>query len=147
MSHIPYGYIIEGGAAKVDERAAEEIRALFKEFIDCKSMSVAATRVGMKKAHSTIGRIISKRVYVGTSFYPQIVDEDTFNKANEIKIQNAIAQNRIKEIKQDEPMIMNAQFQLGTLENRYDDPYKQAEYVYSQIKEVNDEWECCSDPG
>ena len=76
---------------------------------------------------------------MGTDFYPQIVDEEVFNKANEIKLQNAIAQNRIREIKKDVPMIMNIQFQLGALENRYEDPYKQAEYVYSQIKEASDE--------
>ena len=139
MNHIPYGYYIDGGVAKGDEPAAKIIRALFTECIECKSMRAAAMKIGLNKAHATLGRIISKRVYLGTDFYPQIIDEEVFNKANEIKLQNAIAQNRIREIKQDAPILMNIQFQLGALENRYEDPYRQAEYVYSQIKEVSDE--------
>ena len=139
MHYIPYGYIIENGIAKVDEQAAEVIRAFFKEYIECKSMRAAAIKVGFNKSHAILGRIISRRVYVGTGFYPQIIDEETFNRANEIKAHNALVQNRIKEFRKEEPVITNIRFQLGALEDRYDDPYRQAEYVYSQIKEVSDE--------
>lgn len=41
MTHTPYGYRIENGIAVVDEVDAERIKALYQEYIDCKSMRAA----------------------------------------------------------------------------------------------------------
>lgn len=138
MTHTPFGYIIESGQAVIDEPNAERVRMLFREYIKCGSMRDAAKKVGIEKTHSVIGRFLKNRVYVGTEYYPQIVDEDTFAKAQEIRGNNAKSQNRIGTYRP-HPKAEIGTFTIGKVAVQYDDPYKQAEYAYSQITEVANE--------
>lgn len=138
MTHTPFGYIIESGQAVIDEPNAERVRMLFQEYIKCGSMRGAAKKVGIEKTHSVIGRFLKNRVYVGTEYYPQIVDEDTFAKAQEIRGNNAKSQNRIGTYRP-HPKAEIGTFTIGKVAVQYDDPYKQAEYAYSQITEVANE--------
>lgn len=138
MTHTPYGYIIEDGKAVIDESKAEKVRMLFKEYIECGSMRAAAKKVGIDKTHSMIGRFLKNKVYVGTEYYPQIVDEDTFAKVQEIRESNARSQNRIRAYKVT-PKAEIGIFSIGKVTEKYDDPYKQAEYAYGQIMEVANE--------
>lgn len=138
MTHTPYGYIIVNGKAVIDELNAERVRMLFREYIECESMRAAAKKVGIEKTHSVIGRFLKNKVYVGTEFYPQIVDEDTFVKAQKIRENNAKSQNRIGAYRP-HPKAEIGTFTIGKVTARYDDPYKQAEYAYGQITEVANE--------
>ena len=72
------------------------------------------------------------------SIIPQIVDENTFAKVQEIRESNARSQNRIREYKV-LPKAEIGTFAIGKVTKKYDDPYKQAEYAYSQITEVANE--------
>ena len=139
MTHVPYGYKIEAGVAVQDEKAAEAIKKLFDIFIECKSMRAAAKASGIEKTHSVIGRIIKNEVYLGTDFYPQLIDEETFNKAQEVRSSNARSQNRIRAYASEKPLPTEFQFALGKVNKKYDDPYLQAQYVYSQIGEISNE--------
>lgn len=138
MTHTPYGYIIENGQAVIDESNAERVRMLFQEYIECKSMRAAAKKAGIDKTHSVIGRILKNKVYLGTSFYPKIIDEDIFVRAQEIRENNARSQNRIA-VYRPHPKAEIGTFIIGKIEAKYDDPYKQAVYAYSQIMEVANE--------
>ena len=138
MTHTSYGYRIENGIAVVDEVDAERIKALYQEYIDCKSMRAAAKKAGIDKTHSVIGRILKNKVYLGTVYYPQIIDEDIFAKAQEIREQNVRSQNRIG-IYRPHPKAEIGAFKIRKIEEQYKDPYKQAEYAYSQIVEVVNE--------
>ena len=139
MSHVPYGYKIENGIAYIDEPVAEKIRALFQNFIECKSMRAAADKVGIEKTHSVVGRLIKNDIYLGTEFYPQIIDDETFYKANEIRSNNAKNQNRIRELTPGSPTPTDFNFKIGNVEIKYEDPYQQAEYAYGLIKEILNE--------
>lgn len=138
MTHTPYGYIIKNGQAVIDEQNAERVRMLFQEYIECGSMRAAAKKVGIDKTHSVIGRFLKNKVYVGTEYYPQIIDEDIFAKAQEIRGNNAKSQNRIGAYR---PHLKGeiGTFTIGKIAVQYDDPCKQAEYAYSQITEVANE--------
>lgn len=138
VTHTPFGYIIEDGKAVIDETNAEKVRRLFREYIECRSMSAAAKKAGIDKTHSMIGRFLKNKVYVGTEYYPQIVDENTFAKVQEIRECNARSQNRIRAYKVP-PKAEIGTFSIGKVTKKYDDPYKQAEYAYSQITEVANE--------
>lgn len=138
MTHTPYGYCIEDGIAVVDEVDAERIKALYQEYIDCKSMRTAAKKAGIDKTHSVIGRILKNKVYLGTVYYPQIIDEDIFEKAQEIREHNVRSQNRIG-IYRPHPKAEIGAFKIRKIEEKYKDPYKQAEYAYGQIVEVENE--------
>lgn len=138
VTHTPYGYIIEDGQAVIDEPNAERVRMLFREYIECGSIRAAGKKVGIEKTHSVIGRFLKNKVYVGTEYYPQIIDEDTFAKAQEIRENKAKSQNRIGAYRP-HPKAEIGTFTIGKVAVQYDDPYKQAEYTYSQITEAANE--------
>ncbi|MDO4187592.1 MAG: hypothetical protein Q4D29_01255 [Lachnospiraceae bacterium] len=137
--HTPYGYKIVDARAVIDEPAAEKLRQLYLEFVECGSMRAAATKVGIEKTHSVIGRLLNKELYTGTDYYPAIIDKELFDKAQERRKNNARSQNRIRpyEIKEPEPEPVN--FHLKKVSTKFDDPYKQAEYAYGLIEEEFDE--------
>ena len=138
MTHTPFGYIIVNGKAVIDEENAERIRTLYKEYVDCKSMRAAAMKAGIDKTHSMIGRFLKNEIYVGTEYYPQIIDKGIFAKAQEIRGNNARSQNRIGAYRP-HPKAEIGRFTIGKVVEQYEDPYKQAEYAYSQITEVANE--------
>lgn len=138
MTHTPYGYCIENGIAVVDEVDAERIKALYQEYIDCNSIIAATKKAGIDKTHSAIGRILKNKVYLGTVYYPQIIDEDIFVKVQEIREHNVRSQKRIGIYRPRLKAEIGA-FKIRKIEEKYKDPYKQAEYAYGQIVEVENE--------
>ncbi len=135
MTHTPYGYKIENGQAVIDEPVADKVRQLFIEFLDCGSMRAAAVKVGIEKTHSVIGRLLKNKVYLGDEYYPQLIDEEIFNKAQELRNSNAKSQNRIRDYTEQMPVAENTQYCIGKVQQLYKNPYKQAEYAYGLIEE------------
>ncbi len=138
MTHIPYGYKIESGTASFNDDAVL-IRKLFTNFIECKSMRAAAKAAGLNKTHSVIGRILRNGVYLGTDFYPQLIDYETFTKAQEIRNTNVKSQKRPHCYRTDTQIPKSFRFKIGKVEKKYEDPYLQAQFVYSQIGEERNE--------
>ena len=139
MTHTPYGYKIENGQAVIDEPVAEKVRQLFVEFLNCGSMRAAAVKVGIKKTHSVIGRLLKNEVYLGDEYYPQLIDEELFHKVQELRNSNAKSQNRIREYTKQAPVADNAQYRIGKVKQRFENPYQQAEYAYGLIEEEKHE--------
>ena len=137
--HTPYGYKIVNAGAVIDEPAASKLRSLFSEFVACGSMRAAAVKSGIDKTHSVIGRILKREIYLGTDYYPQIIEKDLFDKVQEIRNSNARSQNRIRAYTIKEKSPEPVAFKLRKVGKEYEDPYKQAEYAYGLIEEVFDE--------
>lgn len=136
MTHIPYGYRIENAVAIPDEVEAQQIRDLYEEYIKSGSMIAAAKLVGIKKTHSMVGRMLQNEVYLGTDFYPRLIDDETFAKAQEQRQWYITKFNRNREPAPKEKRPANYHFAVGSIKKQHDDPYLQAEYAYSQIEEV-----------
>lgn len=134
MTYTPYGYKIINAQAVVDDPIAEKVRQLYAEYLESGSMRAAAKKVGIEKTHSVIGRLLKNKVYVGTDYYPQIVDGEIFKKVQELRGSNARSQNRIKEFEAP-PELELKDYKLDKVEEKYTDPYQQAEYAYSMIEE------------
>lgn len=130
----PYGYRIIDAEAVIDESEAEKVKELYREFLNTGSMRKAAMEVGIDKVHSVIGRILKNRVYLGTDYYPQIIDEALFSAVQKLREKNAGNQNRIHEYKAVEKSEIGS-FHIGSVDKKYNDPYKQAEYAYGLIEE------------
>ena len=134
MAHTPYGYKIIGGKAVVDEEQAENIRNFYKGYISGLALKVAAENAGLKLSHSSAGMMLRKRYYLGDDFYPAIIDKETFDKAEEIRIVRASSLGRIRELeKQEKPKPM-VHFTMPRVQLKYSDPFKQAEYTYGLIE-------------
>lgn len=134
-THIPYGYRIEEGRAVPDEVTARKVQELFEEYIKLGSMRMAAKVAGIEKTHSFIGKMLKNELYLGTAFYPRLIDNETFDKAQEKRLEYQKAFNRIHEFELKEEAPLAFRFKAVKVKRIYDDPYKQAAYAYSKIEE------------
>lgn len=123
MMHTPYGYKIENGQAVIDEPIAEKVRQLFVEFLNCGSMRAAAVKTGIEKTHSVIDRFLKNEVYRVDKYYPKMIDKELFYKVQELRNSNAKAQNRIRDYIKQAPVAKEAQYRIGKVQQRYENPY------------------------
>lgn len=134
MGHTPFGYRIENGIAVVDEPAAAKIRQLYQNYLDGLSLSKAAAEAGIKTYHGTAKRLMENEHYLGDSFYPAIIDEDTYRKAQEERKCRATALGRNNKKTQKRQIQIPTFFHVGEVTAFYNDPIKQAEYLYNLIE-------------
>ena len=83
MAHVPYGYRIENGVAVIDEVRGEQIKALFQGYLEGLGLQMLAVRTGISKFHAALAKLLEDRRYLGDEYYPALVDEMTFRKAQE----------------------------------------------------------------
>ena len=133
-AHIPYGYRIEDGKAEVDETQAEQVRTFFKEYISGKALKVAAETVGLKMFHGSAGRMLRNTHYLGDDYYPAIIDQELFDKAEEERQSRASQLGRVRELKVKETPSAPLRFTMGKQKKVFYDPFEQAEYAYSLIE-------------
>lgn len=98
MRHIPYGYKIENGMAVIDEEEAAMVRKFFDYYISGLALMAAAKKMGLKLYHSSAGRILRNEKYLGDDYYPAIIDRETFDKAEEVRMGRAKALGRVREL-------------------------------------------------
>ena len=134
MAHTPFGYRIRKGKAIIDEPAAEKIRQLYKHYLSGLSMENAAKEAGIKIYHGTVKRMMENRHYMGDDFYPAIIDVNTFTEAMLERQRRAKKLGRTDRIKPPVKKTAPTTFTLGKIKEFYDDPAKQAEYLYSLIE-------------
>lgn len=134
MAHTPFGYRIRKGKSIIDEPAAEKIRQLYKNYLSGMSMVAAAKEAGIDTYHGTVKRMMENRHYMGDDFYPAIIDVNTFTEAMLERQRRAKKLGRTNRIKPPVKKTSPTTFTLGTIKEFYDDPAKQAEYLYSLIE-------------
>ena len=134
MTHTPYGYRIEGGKAVIDETAAGQVKELFEGYNSGLALTVAAEKAGLKMYHSSAKRLLQNERYIGDDYYPAIVDRDVFNKANNEIRRRAQALGRVREYQEPQPPAPQTRFKMGRQTKFFDDPFAQAEYMYSLIE-------------
>lgn len=134
MGHTPYGYKIEDGAAFIDEEKANRIQAFFKEYLSGLSLSAAAKKAGINAYHGTAGNMLKNKKYLGDGFYPAIVDKEVFEQAEIERQKRARKLGRIYGSKEQEKPEQEFDFTIGSIDEDYEDPFTQAEYVYGLIR-------------
>ena len=134
MSTAPYGYRIENGKAVVQEDEANRLREIAGWYLSGLSFVEAAKRAGLTMYHSTVRNLFRNKKYLGTGFYPAILDQETFEaveterKRREEQLGRGRKKRRAPEAKP------NTAFTVPKVEIRYSDPARQAEYAYSLIE-------------
>ena len=135
MSHTPYGYRIVNAQAIADEETAKKLKSFYSEYLRRESILAAAKAAGIEKTHSMLGKMLRNTTYLGTDFYPRLIDEETFAQVQELRAAVAQKLGRVREHTPKEHKQISYKYEVGTIEKRYPDPYEQAQYAYSQIKE------------
>ena len=133
MGHTPYGYRIENGAAVINDQEAECVRRIFDNYISGMSLREAASAAGHPLVHSTVKRMLTKKYYCGDDFYPAIIDISTFHTANSELQRRADNKNQTCKTRRIMPK-PETEFTFSPPLTQYDDPYEQAQYLYSLIE-------------
>lgn len=134
MGHTPYGYRIENACAVIDEEKAGKIRKLYENYLAGMTLTKAAAKAGIETYHSSAKRLMQNRHYLGDDFYPPIIDLETFNKAESLRLERAGKLGRLNRIKASKPLTVPTRFRFGEAEEHYENPRLQAEYLYSLIE-------------
>ncbi len=103
---IPLGYEIKDGKAKIHDDEAKMIRFAFKsycngdsEFTIAKHFQEAGHKNGNGRvswSHSTIGKLLHNKVYLGDDFYPQLISQEIFDKVAEVRNEKVAHQKRYR---------------------------------------------------
>lgn len=134
MGHTPYGYRIENGRVVIDEKQAQQVRDLFERYILGLSLKDAAEKAGLKLFHGSAGRILRNRKYLGDEYYPAIIDRAIFQKAQDERLKRAKALGRMYEKVEPTKVEDPINFTLPKVQEKYSNPFQQAEYAYSLIE-------------
>ena len=72
---IPFGYNIINGQAVINEEQADQLKLYFKRYLEGDTMASAARAARLPLSTSTYPHLFSKKEYVGTDYYPAIIEE------------------------------------------------------------------------
>lgn len=134
MGHTPYGYRIENGKAVIDEAAAAQVQALYKNYLSGLSLTNAAKEAGLDLLHSGAKRMMRNNHYLGDDFYPTIIDKESFDAVEAELGKRSSKLGREDRYKASPVKKPPTAFRLSDVTENYDNPIRQAEYIYSLIE-------------
>ena len=138
MSRLCYGYTIRDGRLEVQEKEAENIRKIFKNYLDGNALIKSADLAGLKKNSSSVKRILTNKKYLGNDIYHKIIDGESFEKAGQMLKERAVAMGRVWE-KEEEIIRVPCKFRYKSEEVLPLDPFERASYKYRLIEVIDDE--------
>ena len=133
--YLFYGYKIINGKAEIDESQAAQVRGIYQDYLKGLSYQKAAANNGLKMDHSSVKMLLQNRYYLGDDFYPQLIDKQTFDETEVERKRRAehLGRTHMKKLEIGNKRIPTA-FKIDAVDRKYKDPFRQAEYVYSQIE-------------
>lgn len=134
MGHTPYGYRIENGKAVVNEEQAAQIQKLYEGYLGGLALMEAAKAAGLRLYHGSAKRMMQNRHYLGDAYYPAIISQYIFDAALAEQQKRAKVLGRVYEPKEAEATLPAMRFIIGRVTQKYEDPFKQAEYAYGLIE-------------
>ena len=136
MKHTPYGYDIVGGAAVINEEQAANLRKLCENYLSGMSFIQAAKDVGLEMKHSGVKRLMQNPRYLGDDFYPAILTAEIAQTVEAERLRRDALYKGTRYTKEAVTTVIPTRFAMKRTAPKYQDPIKQAEYAYSQIKEA-----------
>ena len=136
MKHTPYGYDIVGGAAVINEEQAANLRKQCENYLSGMSFVQAAKEVGLEMKHSGVKRLMQNPRYLGDDFYPAILTAEIAQAVETERLRRDALYKGTRYTKEAVTTVIPTRFAMKRTAPKYQDPIKQAEYAYSQIKEA-----------
>lgn len=131
---IPYGYKIEKGKAVIDETQAEKIRIIYSGYLSGLSHIEAAKAAGVALRHTGVRNLLKNKRYLGDDYYPAIIDQEMFDRAEAERISRQTKSGRLFSDTQTKETTLATKFYMPKTDKKFEDPFKQAEHIYSQIE-------------
>lgn len=85
---IPFGYMMKNGEITTNPKEVLAVVTIFRRYISGDSLTAIALSMevpyneGILCNKNMVKHIIENEKYLGTDKYPQLIDEDTFRRAN-----------------------------------------------------------------
>ncbi len=92
---VPYGYQIVEGRAVPDPVDAGKLRTMYALYLEGSAINEAASSAGVPRTNSSAGALLSDRVYLGTDFYPRLIQDEVFEKVQEERKRRAGAARKV----------------------------------------------------
>lgn len=92
---IPFGYRMVNGRIQTNPDEVLAVITIFKHYLDGMSLKAIASEMTVPYSIGTVWnknmvkRILENEKYLGTDKYPQLIDADTFRKANALRVEKA----------------------------------------------------------
>ena len=138
MSRLCYGYTIRDGRLEIQEKEAENIRKIFKNYLAGNALIKSAELAGLQKNNSSVKRILTNKKYLGNDIYPKLIDRESFEKAGQMLKERAVAMGRVWE-KEEEIIKVPCKFRYkeeGALPLNH---FERARHQYNLIEVIDDE--------
>lgn len=132
MRSIPYGYRIENGRAVIDEKEGPIVQQAFQLYLSGQSLRNIGIELGINRFHRGISNILEDKKYLGTEFYPAIVEKALFDEVQEVRAKSRKKHARPARLCQ-EPLILTS-FSMDPVKKHLNDPFEQAQYVFTLIQ-------------
>lgn len=105
--HMPMGYKMVNGQIEVNEEQAQIVKAIFADYVKGKSLKAIATELTDRNVlnankkpnwnHGSVGKILQNVKYQGDEFYPRLIDEATFKKAQDLRTATEVKLGRTQQ--------------------------------------------------
>ncbi len=138
MSRLCYGYTIRNGRLEIQEKEAENIRKIFKNYLAGNALIKSAELAGLQKNNSSVKRILTNKKYLGNEIYPKIIDRESFEKAGQMLKERAVAMGRVWE-KEEEIIRVPCKFRYREKGLLPINPFERASLKYRLIEVIDDE--------
>jgi hypothetical protein len=133
MRTIPYGYRIENGLAVIEGNEARVLQQAYEFYLNGDSLQVISDRLSINRSHSGMLNLLADKRYLGTDFYPSLINKELFEQVQMAHQERKQLHSRpLLPVK---PTKVCTDFEMEPIVQHLDDPYAQAQYVYTLIKE------------
>ena len=92
---FPFGYMMQNGEITTNPKEVLAVVTIFRSYLNGDSLTAIAQSMkvpyneGSTWNKHMVKRIIGNEKYLGTDKYPQLIDEDTFHRANATRVAKA----------------------------------------------------------
>src|SRR5690625_237843 len=130
MAHTPFGYAMVNGKIEVQAKEAEKLKLLIASYLSGQSLANAARESDINRSHGRITRILTDERYLGNGLFPRLISKEQFEQLKNERFKRAKKLGRLNRTKEEESFTPCFEFTIGEVEDKYNNPIKQAEYVY-----------------
>lgn len=146
---FPIGYSMKEGVVEIFENEANILKQLFKEYLNGKAMSKLCLILIENKienyngeiswTHSSIGKILANKRYMGDDIYPQIISKEIFYKVQDKRTEKNKSNNKNNNISingKNSDFYLRDKVQCGECESFY----RRYQIHHNRDKKCN--WKC-----
>ena len=131
---MPYGYRIVNGMAEPDPGEHEKLLRFYEHYLEGWSLEMCRSSIGIDWSIRGLRDILDNPVYMGTDYYPPLIDGETWNAAKEAAERRGAHLVGKRNCKTRQPVPIHTRFTMASdAEEPVGDPVECAAAMYARI--------------